>query len=67
MRNMNDRDGKAPRRSRITSNIAILGTAAVLGVAALSAYAISGKDASVKPASGAAQAMALASSKPATR
>ena len=44
-----------------------MGMALVLGVAALSAYALSGKDAPVKPATGTAQAMALASSKPVDR
>ncbi|MFP5433050.1 MAG: hypothetical protein ACLGIM_08025 [Alphaproteobacteria bacterium] len=39
----------------------------VLGVATLSAYYISGKDTPVQPASGAANAMALASSKPSAR
>lgn len=41
----------------------VLGTALILGVATMGAHALSRKDAPVKPASGAAQAMALASSK----
>ncbi|MEC3909929.1 hypothetical protein U5A82_05415 [Sphingobium sp. CR2-8] len=65
MRNW-DEDDK-PARRRGVGNFAVLGVAAILGIAAVSAYVISGKDAPVKPASGSANAMALASSKPAPR
>ncbi|CAM8624028.1 MULTISPECIES: hypothetical protein [Sphingobium] len=64
MRNFDDQNLKTPARRRGVGNLAILGMAMILGVAALSAYVISGKDAPVKPASGSAQAMALAGSKP---
>lgn len=66
MRNW-DEDKKKPTRHRGVGNLAVFGMAMVLGIAAFSAYVISGKDAPVKPASGSANAMALASSKPATR
>ena len=65
MRNWDE--NKKPARRRGVGNFAVLGMAMILGVAALSAYVISGKDAPVKPASGSAQAMALAGSKPVTR
>jgi hypothetical protein len=63
MRNFDDE--KQPRRKG-RGGLSGLGVAMVLVVAAVSAYAISHKDAPVKPASGSAQAMSLASSKSTT-
>ncbi|MEG8222944.1 hypothetical protein OSJ57_20350 [Sphingomonas sp. HH69] len=63
-----DDDGRMNSGQRSgRGNRAILGLVIVLGVATLSAYYISGKDRPVQPASGAANAMALASSKPSAR
>lgn len=56
MQDRNDRDVKG------RNGLAVIGIALVLGIATLSAYMLSGNDASVKPATGTAQAMALASS-----
>lgn len=67
MRNLGDDDRNGRARGHGGNGLAIMGMALVLGVAALSAYALSGKDAPVKPATGTAQAMALASSKPVDR
>jgi hypothetical protein len=65
MRNFDDE--KQPRRKGWgRGGLSGLGVAMVLVVAAVSAYAISHKDAPVKPASGSAQAMSLASSKSTT-
>lgn len=66
MRNW-DEDKKMPARRHGVGNFAVLGMALVLGIATLCAYVISGKDAPVKPASGSAQAMALAGAKPSSR
>jgi hypothetical protein len=65
MRNFDD--DKQPSRRRARGGLSGLGVAMVLAVAAVSAYAISHRDSPVKPASGSAQAMALASSKSSTR
>ena len=62
MRYEDDNDGKGRRHRRGPSNLALVGMAAILGIASLSAYLLSG-DTPVKPASGTAQAMALAGSK----
>jgi len=68
MRNFDEHEaGKTPTRRMGPGGLGVLGIALILGVAAVSAYAISDKDAPVKPASGSAQAMALASSKSSTR
>lgn len=58
---------KRPGGRRGTVGLGVLGIAAILVIAVVSAYAVSDKDAPVKPATGAANAMALASSKPASR
>jgi len=66
----NPGDDEAKRReshSHAIGSRAILGLAIVLGIATLSAYYISGKESPVQPANGAAQAMALASSKSSAR
>ncbi|MBJ7440339.1 MAG: hypothetical protein JHD35_15120 [Sphingopyxis sp.] len=63
MQDRNDRDVKGRGRR---NGLAVIGVALVLGIATLSAYMLSGNDATVKPATGTAQAMALASSNAST-
>lgn len=67
MRNFDDRDDNKPTPRHSSAGLSGLGIAMVLGVAVVSAYALSHKNAPVKPASGSAQAMSLASFKPSTR
>jgi hypothetical protein len=59
-----DGNGRAGRHG--LSSLAVVGMAIVLGIATLSAYVLSDKETTVKPASGTAQAMALASSNSST-
>lgn len=66
MRNFDDHEGTGPKRRRGAIGMGVLGIMMILGVAAAGANALSHKDATVKPASGAAQAMSLASSKSST-
>lgn len=63
MLDRNDRNVKGRGRR---NGLAVVGMALVLGIATLSAYMLSGEDATVKPATGTAQAMALASSNAST-
>ena len=63
MRKFDDREETGRPRRRGAIGMGVLGTALILGAATMGAHALSRKDAPVKPASGAAQAMALASSK----
>ncbi|MFZ2995652.1 hypothetical protein [Sphingobium sp.] len=62
MNHFDDRDRNEPAHRHGRNLAAIAGVAAVLAIASISAYSMSGKNAPVKPASGSAQAMALASS-----
>lgn len=66
MRDRDDHDvqGRTGRSGR--SGLAVVGVALFLGIATLSAYILSNNDATVKPASGTAQAMALAGSNAST-
>jgi hypothetical protein len=57
-----DDEGNGRTRRHGRSSLAVVGMALVLGIATLSAYILSDNDTTVKPASGTAQAMALASS-----
>lgn len=62
MTHFDDRDSNKADRKFSGSLAAVAGVAAILAIASISAYSMSGKSAVVKPASGSAQAMALASS-----
>lgn len=61
MHKFDDRDPNEPAHKHGRNLAAVAGVAAVLAIASISAYSMSGKTAPVKPASGSAQAMALAS------
>ena len=62
MRYRDDRDGQKRTSSSGHNGLAVIGAALFLGLATLSAYIVSNNHTTIKPASGTAQAMALASS-----